>query len=159
MVNRCFLSAWLFLCFTVFSGTSFADTCGHFAKKNGFGFIDTSSLICKTERYDGQTCRRSKFSDSRNFLYTSQCKLDGNYVWNRNPADFDYSIKAGMFTSFKVKIENNECFAANLYNERQHTNIYFCEFGRSRSFNSDELKKLFKDIKKTGPRVNKLTSW
>ena len=159
MVKRCFLHLCLFLPFTFLSGASFADTCGSFAKKNGFGFIDTSSLICKTERYDGQTCRRSKFSDSRNFLYTSQCKLDGNYVWNRNPADFDYSIKAGMFTSFKVKIENNECFAANLYNERQHTNIYFCEFGRSRSFNSDELKILFKDIKKTGPRVNKLTSW
>ena len=159
MVKKCFLSVWLFLCFTLFSGASFADACGNFAKKNGFGFIDTSSLICKTERYDGQTCRRSKFSDSSNFLYTSRCKLDGNYVWSLNPADFDYSIKAGMFTTFKVKIKNNDCFAAKLYNERQLTDIYFCEFGRSRSFNSDELKKLFKDIKKTGPRVNKLTSW
>ena len=159
MVNKYFLSVWLFLCFTIFSGASFADTCGNFAKKNGFGFIDTSSLICKTERYEGQTCRRSKFSDSSNFLYTSQCKLGGDYVWRANPEDFDYSIKAGILTTFKVKIENSDCFAAKLYNERQLTNIYFCEFGRSRSFNSDELKNLFKDIKKTGPRVNELTSW
>ena len=159
MVKKCFLSVWLFLCFTLLSGVSFADTCGHFAKKNGFGFIDTSSLICKTDRYEGQTCRRSKFSDPDNFLYTSQCKLEGNFEWVGKARDFDYSIKAGMFSTFKVKIKNSECFSADLYNQRQHTNIYFCEFGRSRSFNSDELKKLFKDIKKTGPRVNKLTSW
>ena len=159
MVNRFFLSQCLFLCLTLLSGEAFSDTCGNFAKKNGFGFIDTSSLICKTDRYEGQTCRRSKFSDSGNFLYTSQCKLEGNFEWVGKAKDFDYAIKAGMFSTFKVKIKNSECFSADLYNQRQHTNIYFCEFGRSRSFNSDELKKLFKNIKNTGPRVNKLTSW
>ena len=103
MVKKCFLSVWLFLCFTLLSGVSFADTCGHFAKKNGFGFIDTSSLICKTDRYEGQTCRRSKFSDPGNFLYTSQCKLEGNFEWVGKARDFDYSITAGMFSTYKLK--------------------------------------------------------
>jgi hypothetical protein len=136
-----------------------ADKCGNYAKKVGFGFMDTNSLICQTEKPSGQTCRRSKFSDAKNFVYTSVCKLDGNYEWIANPKPSDYTIKAGFLSTYRVKIENAECFSADLYNQKSHTYIYFCDIGRTKAFNLGELNVLFKDLKKTGNRINRLTSW
>ena len=138
---------------------AFAAKCSYYAKKTGFGFIDTSSLICQTEKLSGQTCRRSKFSDANNFVYTSVCTLDGGYEWIANPKPSDYTIKAGFLARYQVKIQNNECFSADMYNQSNHTNIYFCDKGRSKAFGFNELNALFKDIKKTGSRINRLTSW
>ena len=136
-----------------------ADKCSGYAKKTGFGFIDTSTLICQTEKPQGQTCKKSKFSDAKNFVYTQVCKLDGDYEWIANPKPSDYKIKAGFLTTYSVKIQNAECFSAFVNNQQQITDIYFCDKGRSKAFDFNELKALFKDIKKTGSRINRLTSW
>ena len=143
----------------VLCDSAFAAECSSYAKKTGFGFIDTSSLICQKEKFSGQTCRRSKFSDAKHFVYTSVCTLNGDYEWVANPKPFDYKVKAGFLSTYQVKIQNSECFSADMYNQKNHTHIYFCDRGRSKAFDFNGLNALFKDIKKTGDRINRLTSW
>lgn len=129
------------------------------AGKYGFGFVDKNTLVCNTERNNGATCYRSQFKDQENFVYTSICRLDGNYRWRHSPPDADFRVKTNILTNYAVKLDGRACFHANLYNDRQHTYIYFCDYKRTTDFNEGSLKSVLKKAKSFGSRKNQLKQW